>query len=51
MYAVDDIRCGELASEVVTGSDFGSDVSIEAGAEVFDSPGWDVSGTIACDCV
>ena len=51
MYAVDDIRCRELASEVVSGSDFGSDVSIEAGAEVFDSPGWDVSGAIACDCV
>ena len=51
MYAVDDIRCGELVSEVVSGADFGSDVSIEAGTEVSNSPGGDVTGAIACDGV
>ena len=51
MYLVDDIRCGELSSEVVSRSDFESDVPIETGAEVFDSPGRDELFTIACNGV
>ena len=36
---------------MVSGADFEFDVSIETGAEVFDSPGWNVKGAIACDDV
>lgn len=36
---------------MVSGADFEFDVSIEAGTEVPDSPGWDVLGAIACDDV
>ena len=46
---VDDIRCGELSSEVVSCLYFESDVSIDTGAEVFDSPGRYILLTIACD--
>ena len=49
LYTVDDIRCGELSSEVVSRSYFESDVSIDTGAEVFDSPGRYILFTTACD--
>ena len=49
LYAVDDIRCGELSSEVFSCLYFESDVSIDTGAEVFDSPGRYILFTIACD--
>ena len=40
MYAIDDIRCGALVSEVVPYADFMFNVSIESRAKLFNSPGW-----------
>ena len=58
-FSVDDIRCGELVSEVVPFADFVSDESMESGAIMFHSPGWDMlftamydgSGEVFCGCV
>ena len=49
LYSVDDIRCGELVSEVVPCADFVSDVSIESGAIMFNSPGRDMLFTVVYD--
>ena len=49
--SVDDIRGGEEVSEVVPCPYFVFDVSVEAGAKVFDSPGRNVVSTIACNDV
>ena len=38
IYSVDDIRCGELMSEVVPCADFVTDLSMESGAIMFYSP-------------
>ena len=51
MYSVDDILRGELASEVVPCADFVSDVFIEPGAKLFDSPSWDMEFAVFDDCV
>ena len=49
MHSVDDILCGELASDVVPCADFVSHVSTESGAKAFDSPGWDMEFTVFGD--
>ena len=51
MYAIGDIRCGRLVSEVVPCADFMFNVSIESGAKLFDSPGWDIYFAVVCDCL
>ena len=49
LYSVDDIRCGELMSEAVPCADFVSNVSMESGAIMFYSPGWDMLVTVVYD--
>ena len=49
MYAIDDSRCGTLVSEVVPCADFMFNVSIETGAKLFNSPGWDVLFAVMYD--
>ena len=49
LYANGDIRCGALVSEMVPCSDFMFDVSIESGAKLFNSTGWDILFAVMYD--
>ena len=50
LYTVDDVRCGELVSEMVPSADFVFYVSIESGAILLDCPGGDMLFTVVYDC-
>ena len=49
LYSVNDIRFGELVSEVVPCANFVSNVSVESGTVMFYSPGCDMLFTVMYD--